>query len=173
MSDLCHLPLNLTVYQNAHIPNWDLVADVVNGVSRTHRSIKQCRARYENVIIPREEGRILYDVSPRKQKKNKSNYKVSGGLDSVYSYCMCSEKMRYKEGNVSVHVTEVILFFLLPLYLFMLPMVVFMSSWTMPSPVRVLIPLCCPFSVCCHFISSCYLLLQTLVPQTGFFASAF
>ncbi|XP_070205034.1 helicase domino-like isoform X4 [Littorina saxatilis] len=76
VKDLCHLPLNLTVYQNAHIPNWDLVADVVNSVSRTHRSIKQCKARYENVIIPREEGRILYDVSPRKQKKNKSSYKT-------------------------------------------------------------------------------------------------
>ncbi|XP_076435128.1 helicase domino-like isoform X2 [Babylonia areolata] len=76
VSDCCHLPLNLTGYQNGHIPNWDLVADVVNGVSRTHRSIKQCRARYENVIIPREEGRILYDVSPRKHKKNKATYKT-------------------------------------------------------------------------------------------------
>ncbi|KAL8561066.1 hypothetical protein ACOMHN_031010 [Nucella lapillus] len=76
VSDCCHLPLNLTGHQNGHIPNWDLVADVVNSVSRTHRSIKQCRARYENVIIPREEGRILYDVSPRKQKKNKSTYKT-------------------------------------------------------------------------------------------------
>jgi E1A-binding protein p400 len=76
---LCHLPLNLHVQQNAHQVNWDLVAEVVNGVSRTYRSIKQCRARYENTIIPREEGKLLYDVSPRKHKKQKTSYKVRTG----------------------------------------------------------------------------------------------
>lgn len=75
---LLNLPLNLTVVSPAHIPNWDLVAEVVNSCSRVYRSVKQCKARYENVIIPREEGRILYDVSPRKQKKTKGIYKVHG-----------------------------------------------------------------------------------------------
>ena len=40
------------------------------------RSAKQCRLRYETVIVPREEGRILYDLNPRKQKKTKGLYKV-------------------------------------------------------------------------------------------------
>ncbi|XP_022250926.1 helicase domino-like [Limulus polyphemus] len=70
------LPLNLTVLSPAHIPNWDLVADVFNSVSRTYRSPKQCKARYESVIVPREEGRILYDTNPKKQKKTKGIYKT-------------------------------------------------------------------------------------------------
>ena len=40
------------------------------------RSAKQCRNRYEATLIPREEGRILYDMNPRKQKKTKGIYKV-------------------------------------------------------------------------------------------------
>ena len=36
-----------------------------------------CVYRYDNVLVPREEGRILYDVNPRKPKKNKATvYKV-------------------------------------------------------------------------------------------------
>ena len=73
---LLELPLSLTTSSPAHIPNWDLVADVVNASSRTYRSAKQCKNRYENVIVPREEGKILYDTNPRKQKKTKGLYKV-------------------------------------------------------------------------------------------------
>ena len=73
---LLELPLNLMTTSPAHIPNWDLVAEVVNTSSRTYRSAKQCKNRYENVIVPREEGRILYDINPRKQKKSKGIYKV-------------------------------------------------------------------------------------------------
>ena len=73
---LLELPLNLSTPSPAHIPNWDLVADVVNAQSRTYRSPKQCKNRYENVIVPREEGKILYDINPRKQKKSKGIYKV-------------------------------------------------------------------------------------------------
>ncbi|XP_076106363.1 helicase domino-like isoform X3 [Mytilus galloprovincialis] len=72
------VPLNLMVVSPAHLPNWDLVADIVNSLSRVYRSAKQCKNRYENVIIPREEGRILYDINPKKQsKKTKGIYKVS------------------------------------------------------------------------------------------------
>ena len=60
----------------AHTPNWDMVADVVNSCSRVYRSAKQCRLRYETVIIPREEGKIMFDLNPRKQKKQKGIYKV-------------------------------------------------------------------------------------------------
>ena len=59
---------------SAQNPNWDLVADLVNSSSRIYRSPKQCKSRYESVIVPREEGKILYDVNPRKPKKNKGLY---------------------------------------------------------------------------------------------------
>ena len=58
VKQLLELPLNLTVVSPAHTPNWDLVSDVVNSCSRIYRSPKQCRNRYENVIIPREEGKV-------------------------------------------------------------------------------------------------------------------
>lgn len=76
MKTLLQLPLSLTTASPAHIANWDLVADVVNATSRIYRSPKQCKNRYENVIVPREEGRILYDINPRKPKKSKGIYKV-------------------------------------------------------------------------------------------------
>ncbi|XP_022453768.1 E1A-binding protein p400 isoform X5 [Delphinapterus leucas] len=57
VKQLLELPLNLTVVSPAHTPNWDLVSDVVNSCSRIYRSSKQCRNRYENVLIPREEGK--------------------------------------------------------------------------------------------------------------------
>ena len=72
----------------AHTPNWDMVADVVNSVSRVYRSPKQCRHRYETVIIPREEGRILYDMNPRKQKKTKGIYKVTVSIDTVHKFTL-------------------------------------------------------------------------------------
>nr|XP_033809929.1 E1A-binding protein p400-like isoform X2 [Geotrypetes seraphini] len=58
VKQLLELPLNLSIISPAHTPNWDLVSDVVNSCSRIYRSSKQCRNRYESVIIPREEGKI-------------------------------------------------------------------------------------------------------------------
>uniref|UniRef100_A0A3Q2Y184 E1A binding protein p400 n=1 Tax=Hippocampus comes TaxID=109280 RepID=A0A3Q2Y184_HIPCM len=74
VKQLLELPLNLTIVSPAHTPNWDLVSDVVNSCSRIYRSPKQCRNRYENVIIPREEGKLMYEANPK--KKTKSIYKV-------------------------------------------------------------------------------------------------
>lgn len=75
------------VVSPAHLPNWDLVADIVNSLSRVYRSAKQCKNRYENVIIPREEGRILYDINPKKQsKKTKGIYKVSNKVVYINVY---------------------------------------------------------------------------------------
>ncbi|KAM4810439.1 E1A-binding protein p400-like [Rhinophrynus dorsalis] len=71
---LLELPLNLSVVSPAHTPNWDLVSDVVNSCSRIYRSSKQCRSRYENVIIPREEGKLMFEANPK--KKTKSIYKT-------------------------------------------------------------------------------------------------
>ncbi|KYB25569.1 hypothetical protein TcasGA2_TC034326 [Tribolium castaneum] len=65
------LPLNLLVASPGHTPNWDFVSDYVNTVSITYRSPKQCRQRYETVLIQREEGKQVFDSSVRK-KKNKS-----------------------------------------------------------------------------------------------------
>ncbi|XP_053987837.1 helicase domino isoform X5 [Hylaeus volcanicus] len=70
------LPLNLMILSPGHTPNWDLVADIVNNTSRIYRSPKQCRSRYESVIVPREEGKLLYDTTPKKQKKQKGVYKM-------------------------------------------------------------------------------------------------
>merc|ERR1719318_1883447 len=63
------LPLSLTANSPGHISNWDMVADMVNAVSRCFRSGKQCRARYESTVVPRAEGRIMYDVTPTKKLK--------------------------------------------------------------------------------------------------------
>lgn len=59
-----------------HTPNWDLAADAVNGVSRVYRSARNCKSRFENVIMLREEGKIVYDNNPKKPKKTKGIYKV-------------------------------------------------------------------------------------------------
>ncbi|XP_075754509.1 E1A-binding protein p400 isoform X3 [Pelodiscus sinensis] len=74
VKQLLELPLNLAVMSPAHTPNWDLVSDVVNSCSRVYRSPKQCRNRYENVIIPREEGKLMYEANSK--KKTKSIYKT-------------------------------------------------------------------------------------------------
>uniref|UniRef100_A0A9J8BWM4 E1A binding protein p400 n=1 Tax=Cyprinus carpio carpio TaxID=630221 RepID=A0A9J8BWM4_CYPCA len=76
VKQLLELPLNLTIVSPAHTPNWDLVSDVVNSCSRIYRSPKQCRNRYENVIILREEG---------KKNKTKSIYKVLNKSKSIYT----------------------------------------------------------------------------------------
>lgn len=59
-----------------HTPNWDLAADAVNAVSRVYRSARNCKSRFENVIMLREEGKIVYDNNPKKPKKTKGIYKV-------------------------------------------------------------------------------------------------
>jgi len=72
VKQLLELPLNLTIVSPAHTPNWDLVSDVVNSCSRIYRSPKQCRNRYENVIIPREEGKVR---AKRTMKENVTSCK--------------------------------------------------------------------------------------------------
>lgn len=75
IQNLQGLPLNLMLISPGHTPNWDLVADIVNQTSRTYRSPKQCRWRYEAVIVPREEGKLI--DSPKKQKKSKNLLKTA------------------------------------------------------------------------------------------------
>ncbi|KAF4529302.1 hypothetical protein B566_EDAN011396, partial [Ephemera danica] len=59
---LQELTLNLIIVSPGHTPNWDMVADMVNSV-------------YEANVIPREEGKVQYDPSPKKMKKQKGIYK--------------------------------------------------------------------------------------------------
>ena len=80
------LPLNLMIQSPGHTPNWDLVADIVNNTSRIYRSPKQCRSRYESIIVPREEGKLLYDVTPKKQKKQKGLYKLPQVSEVNFNY---------------------------------------------------------------------------------------
>lgn len=75
IQNLQGLPMNLILISPGHTPNWDLVADIVNQNSRTYRSPKHCRWRYEAVIVPREEGKLI--DSPKKQKKTKNLLKTS------------------------------------------------------------------------------------------------
>ncbi|XP_018403303.1 PREDICTED: helicase domino [Cyphomyrmex costatus] len=68
-----NLPLNTMILSPGHTPNWDMVADSINNGARLYRSPKHCRNRYESVIIPREEGKLMYDTTPKKQKKQKTS----------------------------------------------------------------------------------------------------
>ena len=77
------LPLSLSNISPGHIPNWDLVSDVVNVVSCNYRSPKLCRYHYEVGIVPREEGKLVSDSSTKpKQKKVKGLTTTSVGSTS-------------------------------------------------------------------------------------------
>lgn len=65
---LQELPVNLLVLTPAHIPNWDLVADVLNARTSAYRSPKLCRHHYESVILQREEGKLA-DLPKKSNKK--------------------------------------------------------------------------------------------------------
>ncbi|XP_066459526.1 E1A-binding protein p400-like isoform X3 [Eleutherodactylus coqui] len=110
VKQLLELPLNLSVVSPAHTPNWDLVSDVVNSCSRIYRSSKQCRTRYENVIIPREEGKLLYEASPKKKSENifknkplrtSQIYSQDEGLSHSQLYTTRFELMKMSAGKRS------------------------------------------------------------------------
>ena len=63
------LPLNLQIIAPAHQPNWDLVSDLVSSnYSRLYRSPLDCRKRFENVILKREEL-CLAELHNKKQQQ--------------------------------------------------------------------------------------------------------
>lgn len=97
IQNLQGLPLNLMVLSPGHTVNWDLVADIVNQSSRTYRSPKQCRYRYEAVVVPREEGKLI--ETPKKQKKNKplKNPMKNGGG----SRCLRTSQVFGNDNNTS------------------------------------------------------------------------
>uniref|UniRef100_A0A2C9JZS6 Helicase domino n=1 Tax=Biomphalaria glabrata TaxID=6526 RepID=A0A2C9JZS6_BIOGL len=64
----------LIIDNPAQTVNWDFVSDYVSVVGRIFRAAKHCRYQYEYVVLPREDGKILYNL---KQKKTpKSIYKT-------------------------------------------------------------------------------------------------
>lgn len=97
IQNLQGLPLNLMVLSPGHTVNWDFVADIVNQSSRTYRSPKQCRYRYEAVVVPREEGKLI--EAPKKQKKNKplKNPMKNGGG----SRCLRTSQVFGNDNNSS------------------------------------------------------------------------
>lgn len=94
MKQLLELPLNLTIVSPAHTPNWDLVSDVVNSCSRIYRSSKQCRSRYESVLIPREEGKVSGPV--RAGLRGAGARHRALGLGGAV--CSCGSRGSRKEG---------------------------------------------------------------------------
>jgi hypothetical protein len=68
---------------NALTQNWDFISDIVNRYSRVLRTPKQCKHRFEQVIGPREEGRVVYDLVKKKKHVIKGTVKVR----SSYFYC--------------------------------------------------------------------------------------
>ncbi|XP_054168303.1 helicase domino-like isoform X2 [Oppia nitens] len=83
------LPLNLLIVSPGHVPNWDLVSDVINMSSCNYRSPKLCRYHYDVAIVPREEGKANNDLTPKpKQKKMKglpTPVVPSGSVNSAIS----------------------------------------------------------------------------------------
>lgn len=63
------LPLNLQVIAPAHQANWDLVSELVSSnYSRFYRSPVECKKRFENVILKREE-QCLTEIQNKKQQQ--------------------------------------------------------------------------------------------------------
>ncbi|XP_054722596.1 helicase domino-like [Uloborus diversus] len=94
LQDIQCIPLNLTILMPGQIPNWDLVSDAVSSIW-AYRSPKACKSRFENVILPREEGKILYDMNPKKQKKTKGIYKSKNNRP------MKTNQLFVQDNNVS------------------------------------------------------------------------
>lgn len=65
---ILELPLNLQQIAPAHQPNWDLISDLVSSnSSKQYRSPLDCKKRFENVILKREEL-CLSEIQNKKQQ---------------------------------------------------------------------------------------------------------
>ena len=61
----------------AHQINWDLVSDMVSsGYSRIYRSASECKKRFENIILKREE--ICLGELQNKKQQTTPNVKTKG-----------------------------------------------------------------------------------------------
>ena len=71
---------------NALTQNWDFISDIVNRYSRVLRTPKQCKHRFEQVIGPREEGRVVYDVVKKKKHIIKGSVKVRSSKNETLDW---------------------------------------------------------------------------------------
>jgi septum formation inhibitor MinC len=63
------LPLNLQIIAPAHQTNWDLVSDLVSsGYSKHYRNALECKKRFENFILKREEM-CLSEIQNKKHQQ--------------------------------------------------------------------------------------------------------
>lgn len=85
---LLDLPLNLQVIAPAHQINWDLVSDLVSSsYSKIYRSANECKKRFENIILKREEI-CLGEFQNKKQQQQQqqtvtANLKTKGATKTA------------------------------------------------------------------------------------------
>lgn len=97
-----NLPLSTMILSPGHTPNWDMVSDTINNNARLYRSAKHCRGRYETVIMPREEGKLIYDVAPKKQKKQKGSvYKTPQVSENKANRSLRTSQLHNQDKNNS------------------------------------------------------------------------
>ncbi|XP_021954561.1 helicase domino isoform X3 [Folsomia candida] len=106
IQSLLELPLSLLVVNLAQTPNWELAAEIVNMTSRTYRTAKHCKWRYENIVGPREEGKLLYDspcLSPtsptKKSKKAKTFIKITPPSPSKAARYLKTSQLVAQDNN--------------------------------------------------------------------------
>lgn len=95
------IPLNLLVMNPGHTPNWDFVSDYVNTVSIVYRSPKQCRQRYEMVLMQREEGKHLSLDNTFKKKKNKLGALQKYPMSTKSNRPMRTSQLYSQDNNAS------------------------------------------------------------------------
>jgi hypothetical protein len=67
---MLELPLSLQSTAPAHQINWDLVSDLVSsGYSKIYRTPNECKKRFDNVIVKREEI-CLGEIQNKKNQQN-------------------------------------------------------------------------------------------------------
>jgi hypothetical protein len=67
---MLELPLSLQSTAPAHQINWDLVSDMTSsGYSKIYRTANECKKRFENIILKREEV-CLGELQNKKQQQN-------------------------------------------------------------------------------------------------------
>jgi len=106
VQQLLELPSSLLVVNLAQTPNWDLASEMVSMNSRTFRTAKQCKWRYENIVGPREEGKLFYEsaLSPtssssKKKKSQKTFIKITPPSPSKASRYLKTSQLMTQDNN--------------------------------------------------------------------------
>jgi hypothetical protein len=79
------LPLNLQTIAPAHQANWDLVSDFVSsGYTKHFRNAFECKKRFENVILKREEL-CLSEIQNKKQQQQQLQLQMQQKQDQQFN----------------------------------------------------------------------------------------